>query len=575
MLSIKRAHESLTTGRLSYGTVELENANINRSPYAYLANPEEERAKYSSDVDKFMSVLKFTRDSDNKDLGILTWFPVHGTSMYGNNTIVTGDNKGVAASMFEKAVKGLNTAADGFVAGFSQSNVGDTSPNTLGAWCEDGTNVQCSFEFSLCSGVAANCHGRGPNYTIPDRGATSAYTIGTLQYDAARELYDDWPSQTIPITGPTVKSFHTYQNMTGYEFILPNGTKVQTCAAALGYGFAGGTTDWPGSFDFKQGNNGSSGGTSSNPLWKVVSMALRNPSAAQKKCQGTKPILLDVGEMDFPYAWTPNIVDIQVLRVGQLFIIVAPGEATTMSGRRWRAAIQSAAAQNFNLTNSSNNQPLVVLGGPANTYAHYIATEEEYSIQRYEGASTLYGAHTLNAYINLTTHYLPYLSATNTQQPPPLNPGLAPGPTPPDTRNQALSFITPPLHDTGALGTLVVDTPRTARPGSRISATFVAGNPRHDLRLERSYAYVQRLDTDNNNHNWTEYRDDSDWEVMFEWWRVGSVLGTSEAVVTWFVPVGGVERGGSFRLVYRGVGVVLPFFKKQEFEGVGGMVVIV
>ena len=33
----------------------------------------------------------------------------------------------------------------------------------------------------------------------------------------------------------------------------------------------------------------------------------------------------------------------------------------------------------------------VVIAGPANTYGHYVATREEYSIQRYEGASTLYG----------------------------------------------------------------------------------------------------------------------------------------------------------------------------------------
>lgn len=33
----------------------------------------------------------------------------------------------------------------------------------------------------------------------------------------------------------------------------------------------------------------------------------------------------------------------------------------------------------------------VVLSGPANTYSHYVTTREEYSVQRYEGASTLFG----------------------------------------------------------------------------------------------------------------------------------------------------------------------------------------
>jgi len=33
----------------------------------------------------------------------------------------------------------------------------------------------------------------------------------------------------------------------------------------------------------------------------------------------------------------------------------------------------------------------VVVAGPANVYAHYVTTREEYGIQRYEGASTIFG----------------------------------------------------------------------------------------------------------------------------------------------------------------------------------------
>ena len=38
-----------------------------------------------------------------------------------------------------------------------------------------------------------------------------------------------------------------------------------------------------------------------------------------------------------------------------------------------------------------DNDAVVVIAGPANTYGHYVATPEEYTVQRYEGASTLYG----------------------------------------------------------------------------------------------------------------------------------------------------------------------------------------
>ena len=40
-----------------------------------------------------------------------------------------------------------------------------------------------------------------------------------------------------------------------------------------------------------------------------------------------------------------------------------------------------------------------VIAGHANVYSHYIATYEEYAIQRYEGASTIFGPHTLEAYL--------------------------------------------------------------------------------------------------------------------------------------------------------------------------------
>ncbi len=35
------------------------------------------------------------------------------------------------------------------------------------------------------------------------------------------------------------------------------------------------------------------------------------------------------------------------------------------------------------------------------------------AVQRYEGASTLYGPHTLAAYINVTLSFLPYLAASS------------------------------------------------------------------------------------------------------------------------------------------------------------------
>ena len=81
VLAVKRAHNSLAPGKLSLGNTTILEANINRSPTAYLANPAEERARYQYDQDKDMTVLRFD-DMNGNARGLLSFFAVHGTSLY-------------------------------------------------------------------------------------------------------------------------------------------------------------------------------------------------------------------------------------------------------------------------------------------------------------------------------------------------------------------------------------------------------------------------------------------------------------------------------------------------------------
>lgn len=46
VLAVQRAHDSLALGTLSLGNTTVLDTNINRSPFAYEANPAAERAKY-------------------------------------------------------------------------------------------------------------------------------------------------------------------------------------------------------------------------------------------------------------------------------------------------------------------------------------------------------------------------------------------------------------------------------------------------------------------------------------------------------------------------------------------------
>ncbi|WDK08850.1 neutral/alkaline non-lysosomal ceramidase [Colletotrichum graminicola] len=555
VLSIKRAHESLTEGYLDVGTAEVADGSINRSLWAYLANPESERAKYSSSTDTTITLLRLQRASDGKNIGLLTWYPVHGTSILQNNTHVAGDNKGVAAYLLEKDLASDASAAPGFVAGFSQANVGDTTPNVLGAWCDDGSGQQCSLENSTCAdGKSQSCHGRGPAFDKLDLGISSCYEIGRRQYAGAKSGYNALESSSTPIVGTSVKSFHFFHDMSFYNFTRADGTVAQTCPAALGYSFAAGTSDGPGAFDFTQADSGK---PDASPVWAVVSGLLRTPTAEQAACQQPKPVLLDVGEITVPYAWSPNIVDIQMLRVGQLVIVVAPGEATTMSGRRWKDAVKEAARTIV------DDEPLVVLGGPANTYAHYIATPEEYGIQRYEGASTLFGPNTLPAYINLTVSNIGYLAPASTSTPPD-------GPSPPDNRDNSLSFITGVVADGvpigKSFGQVLTQPAASYTRGAVVNATFQAANPRNNLRLEGTYAAVEQLGADG---QWTQVRSDNDWFLVYTWTRTNWLLGYSEVVVSWETGADDGAAPGTYRLKYYGDSKPL-IGSISAFEGTSG-----
>jgi neutral ceramidase len=258
--------------------------------------------------------------------------------------------------------------------------------------------------------------------------------------------------------------------------------------------------------------------------------------------------------MEVPYAWSPNIVDIQLLRVGQFIAIVSSSEVTTMSGRRWKSAIASAAvAQSI-----TKQEPIVVIGSPANTYAHYVTTPEEFGVQRYEGASTLYGPWELPAYINLTVSNIHYLSANSTT-------GPEQGTLPPDNRNNSLNFISSVIQDNApvgkSFGQVLTEPQASYVRGAVINATFVGANPRNNLRLEQTYAAVEQQV----NGEWATVRDDWDWYLSLTWIRDNTLLGTSHVDISWESELD--AEPGTYRIHYFGDWKSI-FGKITPFEGI-------
>lgn len=195
--------------------------------------------------------------------------------------------------------------------------------------------------------------------------------------------------------------------------------------------------------------------------------------------------------------------------------MAVPGELTTMAGRRVRETVAGSL------------QPLgddivPVIAGLSNTYTHYVTTFEEYQKQRYEAASTIYGPNTLLAYQQQFSKLAVALKVGEE---------LPAGTPPDDLLGAQISFVPGVVYDQPPAGSdfgdCVVE-PEDARPGDRVTATFISGHLRNNLMLEKTFLRVELEEGQG------EYRIvavDSDWETKLQWLRTNSILGSSEVYV--------------------------------------------
>jgi neutral ceramidase len=82
-----------------------------------------------------------------------------------------------------------------------------------------------------------------------------------------------------------------------------------------------------------------------------------------------------------------------------------------------------------------------------------------------------------------------------------------------------------------SFGDVKSDTNLAYTIGTAVHVTFVGANPRNNLRLEGTYAAVEKFDMWT--RRWKRVRDDSDWSLVFNWKKTNSILGTSEAEIVW------------------------------------------
>ena len=142
--ALEMAHTNLAPGRIYVNRGDVVDCGRNRSPQAYLRNPQAERDQWGADTDREMLLLKFVRLDDEQPIGCLNWYPIHPTDLGQKNKLVSGDNKGYASALFEQQISSKSHAP--FVAAFANANCGDVSGNVELGHIPDGVHDRAQME---------------------------------------------------------------------------------------------------------------------------------------------------------------------------------------------------------------------------------------------------------------------------------------------------------------------------------------------------------------------------------------------------------------------------------------------
>jgi neutral ceramidase len=520
--SILNAHNNLEPGRILVSEGTLDGVGGNRAVEAYNNNPAAERAQYDGNTDKTFTLLKFVTHR-GEEIGMVNWFAVHTDSIGPGNHLITADNKGWASYLFEKDQGTNYFAAKTFVGAFAQSNGGDVTPN-IG-------------------------FGQAP----PDLTLSGNKSLGNAvlkQYHKARELYDN---ATEEVTG-AIDYRHEWVDM---RTLQVESAQTSTCAAGMGASFSAGSPyDNPSPAPlFPNGTTVDSLVWSENAgktaLSKILggffSLIWQDTSDPNyRKCHAEKPVLIPTGvahvNINGP-TMTPQIMPLQIIRIGSVALIAVPAEVTTMSGRRFRKAVLHELA------------PLgvrhAVVSALANSYASYLATREEYAKQWYEGAATLFGPHQQAAF----QQEFVKLSRAIVHRT-----DIDPGPTPEDITGKSVDLTAKVVLDDKPLnkkyGSVITQPAASYQRGDTVSVQFWGAHPNNNYRTQDSFLVVEKLV----NGVYIPVRYDFDPDTTYRWQRSG--IANSKVTITWHTE--GAEPG-TYRIRHLGdqksgwTGVIAPY----------------
>ncbi|WP_067699534.1 neutral/alkaline non-lysosomal ceramidase N-terminal domain-containing protein [Nocardia jejuensis] len=511
--AVERAHADLAPASLRLAHGELHDASVNRSRSAFERNPRSDRDFFPDAVDPQTTLLRI--DRAGVPVGAIDWFAAHNTSMTNRNTLISGDNKGYAAYHWERVVRGVDYLASpqpDFIAAFAQTNAGDMSPNLAGR------------------------PGHGPT----DDEFENTRILGTRQFEAAAELATaagqaicgdiDYRIVHVDLSAVTVSA-----EFTGDGREHRTGKPCAGASSLAGAGFDG-PTFWK---TFHEGRGSGWDRIANGLLYRLT------PKLAA--AQAPKAVVAPGGILNRLTPFVQEIAPVQLLRIGQLYLIGIPGEVTITAGLRLRRTVAGIVGADL---------ADVLVAGYSNSYIHYVTTPEEYDEQRYEGGSTLFGRWELPALQQIAAALATAMRDGEQAASGPAAPDLAARQR--SAKDRTRQDVPPSGHEFGDVLTAPAASYRT---GSQVLIEFAGADPGNELRRGGTYLDVRRLDGE----AWCTIADDNDWATKFRW-RPDSG-GVSRVTVTWDIPVG--TPAGTYQIRYHGH-AAREDRTLTEFTGVSG-----
>lgn len=400
--SIIEANNNLKDSRLFFNQGEIspeKNVAFNRSVSSYNLNPDVQKVtkeQANIAIDRTMSLLKI--DSAEKiPMGVINWFAVHCTNVHSDNYLIHPDNKGYAATNFEKIIKNKE-GSDNFVSAFAQSSCGDVTPN-----------FKKFKDVPFCRGEFEDDF-------------KSAEFNGLIQSEQAQKLFYSEDKKELNTELDYIHTYIDFSNVKIDPEFCNGETNAKTASASIGVVMLTGTEEGPGIDNFLRRTVELASKSFTQKYFMSLSEQQKIAFKEKIKSQGNKIIFADMGEgrilnindlskLPIPEyidevvkllknmakndaigdkPWTPNILPIQIFIIGQLAILSVPSEFTTISAKRLKATVLNIL-KNRGITD-------IVLSGYSNAYSGYVTTREEYQAQAYEGGSTHFGQWTLAAY---------------------------------------------------------------------------------------------------------------------------------------------------------------------------------